>query len=92
MLQNLIKDRDAHTIDETKLNKTVELLTQADIFPLLDVSSLATHSSTTKFKAKIKEFGVEHEVKSENIVMNISMATNFIKDIIASFRECHSHV
>lgn len=92
VLQNLINDSDARAEDQGNLKKVVDILTQSGIFPLLDVSSLVAHSSTTIFKATLKNFGVEHELKSESIAMTISMATHFIKGLIASYKESHSHL
>lgn len=92
VLQNLIKDTDAHTNDVLSLNKAVTILTQAGILPILDVSSLVTHSTSTKFKASVKAFEFEHQINSENTSVHISMATSFIKELLITFKEGHSHL
>ena len=91
VLQNLIKDKDAHADNEGMVNKAIDLLTQSGMFPLMTVSSLVSHSSTTKFKASLSSFGIEHKINSENIPLSITLATNFLKDLIASYKESHEH-
>lgn len=91
VLQNLIKDKDAHTSYENKLTKVVELLTQTGLFPIIDVVSLVTKTSSSKFKATLKAFEFEQETNQANAAVNISMATNFVKELLVTFKESHSH-
>lgn len=91
VLQNLLKDQDAQSSDKSNLNKAVTLLSQSGVLPIMDVSSLVSQTSSTKFKATIKAFEFEHQVNSENTAVQISMVTSFIKDLLITFKESHSH-
>lgn len=66
ILSNLINDKDAKLNDSRKLTKLTDFLTQEGIFPLINISSLVTKTTSRTFKSSVKAFSFETTTKNEN--------------------------
>lgn len=92
ILYSLIEDKDALPDDRSGLEKVVEFMTQAGIFPLVNLSSLVTKTTTNSFKGTVQAFSFTHTTNSENAQISFEWLINYVKNVIASFKEYHQHV
>lgn len=70
-----------------ELEKTINILTQAGLFPVLDISSLVSKSSTNTFKASIKAFSAERTTTTENASVSLEMMLDYVEGLTLSFTE-----
>lgn len=92
VLDKLISDPDAHSNSDTETEHFVNVFTQAGLFPLSSMASLVKKTSTVSFKATIKAFEFSVSQKRENADVSIAMATDYVIDLLASFKEGHQHI
>lgn len=91
-LSILMTDSNATTNMQEELVRTVNLLTQAGLFPVLDIAAMVSKSSTNTFKASIQCFSAEHSTTKENAAVSLEMMIDYVEKLALSFRESVSHL
>lgn len=92
VLQGLIDDSDARAVSETELQKTIELLTQAGLFNVTNISDMVKMTSSNTFKLSIKAFAFEHTTHQENSDISLDWVVDYVKKLIVGFKESNKHL
>lgn len=88
----LLKDPDAKPNSSSNVEKIIEFMTQAGIFPLVNLASLVSRSSSKTFKGSIKAFSCEVTTKSENAQLSLEWLIDYVKGTITSYTEQHQQI
>lgn len=91
VLQELIADPDAKATSETELKKTTELLVQAGLMDVTNISDMVKKTSSNTFKISVKAFAFEHTTHQENADISLDWVVEYVKNLIIGFKECHKH-
>lgn len=91
-LSILMDDADATTEMRSELEGVVSLLTQAGLFPVLDIGSMVSKSSTNNFKVNIQCFSAEHSTTRENAAVSLEMVIDYVEKLALSYRESTPHL
>lgn len=89
---NLYADSSASIQSQEDLKKVINIFTQAGIFPVMKISSLVKKTVTDSVKATIKYLELSRTESSESVTVDIELLTDYIKQLILSFKEESSHV
>lgn len=92
VLQELISDSDAMASSVSELNKTTELLVQAGLMDVTNISDMVKKTSSNTFKVSIKAFAFEHTTHQENADISLDWVVGYVKKLIIGFKECHKHL
>ena len=87
VLKELCNDEKAICGKQSELDKTIEILTQADIFPIMNISDLVRKSSTRSFKAEVMKISIEHTSSNENANVSFEWMIDYVKSLILCFSE-----
>ena len=82
-----MNDKCARTTRKDELERTIAMLTQSGLFPVLDISSLVSKSSTKTFKASLKAFSAEKTTTTENASVSLEMMLDYVEALTLSFTE-----
>lgn len=89
---DLYSDSSSTVQSDEDLKKVVAAFTQAGLFPVLSISSLVKKTVTDSVKATIKWLELGRMETRENVGVDIELLTDYIKNLITSFREEKNHV
>ena len=89
---NLYADSSSAIRSQEDLKKVVAVFTQAGIFPVMSISSLVKKSVTESVKATIECLELNRQESKENVNVDIELLTDYIKQLILSFKEMKKHV
>lgn len=89
---NLYADSSSTIQTQENLNKVVNIFTQAGMFPVMKISSLVKKNVSESVKATIKCLELSRAESRESITVDIELLTDYIKQLILSFKEENSHV
>lgn len=92
VLQELISDPDARATSLEDLQKTSELLVQAGLMYVSNISDMVKKTSSNTFKISIKAFAFEHTTHQENADISLDWVVEYVKKLVTGFRECHRHL
>lgn len=92
MLSVLIHDKDAQPSNHAELKQLTDFMTQAGIFPLVELSALVSRTTTNKFQGDVKAFSFEHTTNQANAQISFEWLISYIKNVITSYKEMHSHI
>ena len=92
VLNNLHEDSDARSTDETEIRRFISTFSSAGLFPVTNISSLVKKTSTTSFKAQIKSFEFTHTQCKENTEISFTMAINYVRNLLCTYKESHKHI
>ena len=92
VLQDLILDPDAKASSEIELQKTRELLVQAGLMNVSNISEMVKKTSSNTFKISVKAFAFEHTTHRENADISLDWAVEFVKSLVVGFTESHRHL
>lgn len=92
VLQELIHDSDAKSSSEAELQKATELLVQAGLMEVTNISDMVKKTSSNTFKISIKAFAFEHTTQQENADISLDWVVEFVKRLIIGFKESHRHL
>ena len=77
---------------QENLKRVVSVFTQAGIFPVISISSLVKRNVTDTVSATIKYLELSRTESRENTIVDIELLTDYIKNLILSFKEEKKHV
>lgn len=89
---DLYSDSSASIQSDEDMKKVVSAFTQAGLFPVLSISSLVKKTVTDSVKATIKWLELGRTETRENVGVDIELLTDYLKSLVASFREERNHV
>lgn len=89
---NLYADSASSIQSQDNIKKAVDILTQTGLFPVMTISSLVKKNVTDTVKATIKCLELSRTESKENVMVEIELLTEYIKQLILSFREEKSHI
>lgn len=89
VLQDLIADPDAKALSESELHKTTELLVQAGLMDVTNISDMVRKTSSNSFKVSVKAFAFEHTTHQENADISLDWVVEYVKKLVVNFRESH---
>lgn len=92
ILNDLLKDQDAISENYKDVERAISLFTRSGIYPLVNISDVVSHTSTKSFKAKLKNAEIASEITNEEGNISIEMATEFLMNVIVSYKECRKHI
>lgn len=92
VLQELIADSDAKATSESELQKTTELLVQAGLMDVTNISDMVKKTSSNTFKVSVKAFAFEHTTHQENADISLDWVVGFVKNLVIGFKESHRHL
>lgn len=92
ILQELISDTEAKSSSEAELQKTTELLVQAGLMDVTNISDMVKKTSSNTFKVSVKAFAFEHTTQQENADISLDWVVEYVKKLIIGFKECHRHL
>ena len=91
ILYSLINDTTAHFDDRQKLEHITQVFVESGIFPVKDLSSLVTKSSSHKVQATFRNLGYEYNFSKENISVSVSMVIDLVEELVLSVKESKQH-
>ena len=89
---NLYADSSSVIQTQENLKNAVAIFTQAGIFPVMSISSLVKKTVSDSVKATVKCLELSRTSSKESVGVDIELLTDYIKQLILSFREEKSHV
>lgn len=89
---NLYADSSTSIRSQEDIKKVIEIFTQAGIFPVMKISSLVKKTVSDSVKATIKCLELSRTESKESITLDIELLTDYIKQLILSFKEENRHV
>lgn len=92
VLQGLVADSEAKASSEIELRKTIELLTQAGLFEVTNISDMVKKTSSNSFKVSIKAFAFEHTTHQDNADISLDWVVEYVKRLIAGYKESCRHM
>lgn len=92
ILQNLLSDNDAKAQNEIEVRRTVELLVQAGLMDVTNISDMVKKTSSNSFKVCVKAFAFEHTTHHENADISLDWVVNYVREILIGFKESHRHL
>ena len=91
MLNSLRKDKDAKAKDTAQLNMLVDFLTQSGVYPLVNMSSLVTKTTSRTFQGALKNFKFSQTTQTENAQISFEWIIDYVKEIISGYAEMYRH-
>lgn len=91
ILNSLHKDDDAKPRNRLELDKLIDFLTQSGVYPMVNMSSMVTKTTSRTFQGAVKNFKVTQTTNSENAQISFEWIIDYIKKIISNFVEMHQH-
>ena len=92
VLANLYKDSSATIQSKENIKKVVKYFTQSGLFPVVQLSSLVKRDVTDTVKASVKYLELSHTESRGQVSVDIELLTDYLKELIKSFREEKQHV
>lgn len=92
VFNNLYSDSSSSIQSQENIKKVISTFTQAGIFPVLNISSLVKKTVSDSVKASIKGLELSRTENRENSTVDIELLTDYIKQLILSFKEENNHV
>ena len=89
---NLYADSSSTIQTQENIKKVIGIFTQAGMFPVMKISSLVKKDVSESVKATIKWLELSRTESRENVTVDIELLTDYIKQLILSFKEENSHV
>lgn len=89
---DLYADSTTNIQSKDNLKKVISIFTQAGLFPVLSITSLVKKSVTESVKATIKCLELSRTESKENTCVDVELLTDYIKNLILSFKEEKQHV
>ena len=89
VLQDLIADPDARASSEEELERTIQLLTQAGLMDVTNISDMVKKTSSNTFKVNVSAFAFEHTTHQENADISLNWVVNYVKKLVIGFKESH---
>lgn len=92
VLGNLYNDSSASIQTQEDIHKVISIFTQAGMFPVMKISSLVKKNISDSVKLSIKCLELSRTENNENVTVDFELLTDYIKQLILSFREEKSHI
>lgn len=92
VFEDLYSDSSAAIKTQENINKVIDILTQLGVFPVLKIASLIKKEITDSIKTTIEHLELSRTVSRSSIDVDVELLTDYIKELILSFRESAPHV
>lgn len=92
ILDNLLHDADAHSLKKEEIERFSIWMVQQNIFPVRNFADLIKNTSTTSFKATLRNMEFAYSTGKENVEVSMMNLISYVKDLVASFKEGHKHI
>lgn len=91
MLNSLRNDKDANPKKSIDLDKLIDFLTQTGVYPLVNMSSLVTKTTSRTFQGSLKSFKLSQTTKTENAQISFEWIIEYVKKIVSNYAEMQQH-
>ena len=91
MLNSLCNDSEAKPKKILDLDRLIQFLTQSGVYPLVNMSSLVTKTTSRTFQGSLKSFKLSQTTRMENAQISFEWIIDYVKSVISNFAEMQQH-
>lgn len=91
VLNSLRKDKDAKPKDTAQLNVLSDFLTRSGVYPLVNMSSLVTKTTSRTFQGALRNFKFSQTTQTENAQISFEWVIDYVKEVISGYAEMYHH-